>query len=251
MKSNETDAGANSSPIVYVALRDLVLDHSLQIRRRTDPGTVTRYCDAMLAGAEFPPIIVARVNGAPLLIDGWHRTAAAADAGKESLSAVIVEAREDELRWLAADFNLRHGRPLSRAEAREVFRAYVTAGRHRKSRRRTKSSREIVRDLNGLRTHHTILQWMRQDFPSVWRQMIRSEDEPRHDGGTPKNESATMQERLATDVLDYLNGARATMAAIEDPEARGRMIAEAEQVVEEMRKQRPWTPMPCDTGMPF
>jgi hypothetical protein len=204
----------------------------------------------MRAGAKFPPIVVGRVGNAPVLVDGWHRVAAAERAGIFRLAATVIEGTPEELKWRAAEANLTHGRPLSRAEDREVFRAYVKAGRHRKTQRRIKSAREIAADLNGSRSHTTILNWMRQDFRSIYERMRRCEDEPRHDGGTPSTDS-DVEARMVQTVLANLNEARAAMAAITDPVARGELIAQAETLIAEMKAQGAWNPPPVEDEFEF
>lgn len=47
----------------------------------TDPAKVERYAEAMLTGAQFPPIVAAEFDGAFMPIDGHHRLLAAAQAG--------------------------------------------------------------------------------------------------------------------------------------------------------------------------
>jgi hypothetical protein len=236
---------ASSPPVVAandlrtenVRLADLIETEENQIRSRFDRKTAERYESAMLAGSEFPPITVVVLNGAPVLVDGFHRVAAARAVGRRSLSAIVVDAKPEELRWLAAEANMKHGLPLRKAEAREVFRAYVRAGRCFHLSGAVKSSREMANELHGLRTHQTILDWMKKDFRKVWKQMIRSE-EPRHDGGEP--ETVSVDERMKAEVLHHLEKAKAAMRAIKDPDTRGQMIAETEEVVEAMRKLRPW-----------
>lgn len=138
---------------VRVALDDLILDREYQTRLALDHGAIRRYADAMRTGHKLPPITIARVDGAPVVIDGWHRVHAAKLAGIAALPALLIDPPEAELPWLAAEANLRHGVPLKRSERRNVFRAYVRAGQHLKGRRRIKSSREISSDLHGLISH--------------------------------------------------------------------------------------------------
>ena len=54
-----------------VALRDILRDNALQVRTRVDPRTVRHYAEAMQAGAEFPPIKLARIDNSLYLVDGW------------------------------------------------------------------------------------------------------------------------------------------------------------------------------------
>lgn len=224
---------------VEVELADLIQPSQNQIRSRFSTKTARRYADAMLAGADFPPITVVKLDGAPVLVDGFHRVAAAKSIGMTVLAGVIVEGDRNELRWLAADANMRHGLPLSRADAREVFRAYVRARKCYRPDGGVKSSREIADDLHRIRTHATILDWMKKDFRRIWVKMVRDE-EPRHDGG--EQELVDADEQTSAAVIDHLTKAKALMRAVKDPNTRGMMIEAAEALVSEMRTLGDWNP---------
>ena len=106
---------------VEVKLSELIVDPENQIRVRFDPKTADRYASAMYEGVKFPPITIAVLNGAPVLVDGFHRVAAAKQIGLPSLPAIIADAKLDELLWIAAEANLKHGLALKRNDARAVF----------------------------------------------------------------------------------------------------------------------------------
>src|SRR5215213_3637499 len=143
-------AESATAPIrARVLIADIIQDPLFQVREKLDRGTVTRYADAMKVGTELPPIAVMKVNGAPMLIDGWHRVAAARRLGIGELVAIISKGSEDDLRWEAAKANLTHGLPLKKKELRPVFQAYVRSGQHRGRGKRVKSARDISKDLSG------------------------------------------------------------------------------------------------------
>ncbi len=222
-----------------------------RLRKRTDPATTRRYADAMEAGAAFPPITVAVVDGAPFLIDGWHRVAAAKGIGRRDIEAIIVDAPPEQHAWLAARENLKNGLPLRRDESRAVFRAYIRAGQHRKSRKRLKSSREIASDLNGIRSHVTILKWIGQDFPKL-RHAMRGE--AGYDASKYTQELLPPQDHethMINETLGYLDEARKCHRGIKDPVKRGELIAGAEALVVEMKAQGSWTPPPPEEELDF
>ncbi len=65
------------------------------------------------------PLVVVRLDGRYVLVDGFHRLAAAQDLELESVEVRILDSPEDgDLRGLAFDLNVRHGRPLSLADRR-------------------------------------------------------------------------------------------------------------------------------------
>jgi len=233
---------------VMVQVADLVLNDAYQVRNEVDQGAVRRYADAMRTGHEFPPITVAMVNGAPVVVDGWHRTNAARLIGRPTLLANLIEADERELAWIGAEANSSHGVPLKRSEARNVFRAYVRAGRHRNSKGRIKSSREMAQDLRGMKSHATILEWMRQDFPSVYREMRRSEEEPRFEGGL---HAVDPEEHFYGATLGALESLAANARGIKDPTRRGQIIATLEATLEAIKQDKPWEPVTVDDDDTF
>lgn len=235
-------------PTVRVRLDDLVQDDEFQIRPELDEPTVRRYADAMRAGKRFPPVTVATINGAPVLVDGWHRVRAACSVGLTEIEAVLVDAQPNEMRWLAAKANMAHGLPLGRNAMREVFRAYVNAGQHLASRGRVKSSREIAADLHGQRSHPTILRWMRQDFPDVAQQML---GEDASGDRSHSHDPLCPEQVMMQNTIEHLTAARKAMRGVTDPHRRGELIAEAERIVAEMKVIGPWTPVPEDPEPSF
>jgi hypothetical protein len=227
---------------IEVSLSDLICDERSQIRKRTDPATVKRYADAMRAGARLPPISIAVVDGAPFLIDGWHRVAAAKSIGLEEIPATVLDAPPEQHAWLAARENLKNGLPLRRGEDRAVFRAYVHARQHKKRGGRLKSSREIAADLNGIRSHVTILKWMGQDFPKIRAQMRWEADHVGTQAADEPNAAHNHESYMIAETLGHLEEARKLSRGIKDPLRRGEMIAEAEAIVAAMKAQGPWTP---------
>lgn len=227
---------------IEVSLSDLICDARSQIRKGTDPATIKRYADAIRAGAVLPPISIAVVDGAPFLIDGWHRVAAAQSIGQTEIQAIVLDAPPEQHAWLAAKENLKNGLPLRRGEDRAVFRAYIRAGQHRKSRKQLKSSREIAADLNGIRSHVTILKWMGQDFPRIREQMRWEADHegaPFADKPSPPHDH---ESHMIAETLTHLEEARKLSRGIKDPLKRGEIIAEAEAIVAAMKAQSEWIP---------
>ncbi len=154
---------------VVETLRVLTRD-DWQVRTRLDPGTVARYRSVFKGGCSFPPIEIVAVDGVWTLIDGWHRLAAAKLEDVLVLPATVVIAGPAEAAWLAAKANLAHGLPLKAREHRNVFRAFIRAGMHRK-RKCFLSYRDIAGALGGVRSHGTLWNWMKKDFPGIAEQM--------------------------------------------------------------------------------
>jgi len=202
-------------------LADLVKDEAYQIRAKLDGGAIIRYAKAMMAGAEFPPILVARLAGAPILLDGWHRVEAARRIGMATFPAILIERSPAELRWAAAEANAKHGVRLKPREVRAAFRAFVKAGQHLKRGSRVKGSREIAKELHGLVSHAGVLAWMRSDFPAVYQRM-QGKDDAGHE--------------RALEVI------RANARGVRDPARRGAIIAGLQAKARELEGAGEWVP---------
>ena len=149
-----------------VKLTKIVRDPSLQARKRLDHAAIKRYVYAYRSGRKLPPVEIASVKGALLLVDGWHRVEALERLGQSTVEAEVTEGTRKDAAGRAARANLNHGLPLRASEHRRVFALYVEAGHHRNGRR-VKSYREMAADLGGFRPHTTIRNWMKQDFPAI------------------------------------------------------------------------------------
>jgi hypothetical protein len=150
------------------------------VREELNYGVVASYVTGTIH-SKMPPIRLARVNGALMLVDGWHRFAASKRLEREHISAVVEDMTEDEARWAAAEANTTHGLRLKPAEKLEVFRRYVqtkqhlesylTGGQKQRLRWRLKSYRDIARDLHGIVGKSTVQRWMERNFPKIAKQM--------------------------------------------------------------------------------
>jgi transposase len=225
-----------SGSTVAIRIADIVVHPETQVRVRTDPATVKRYAQAMRVGAEFPPIEVAQfppgaaseLEGARVLIDGFHRVEAMQRLGIGETRAVVREVTTfEEARWLAGKANQTHGRPYRPKERREVFRAFVEAAQHLRDGEpgELKSYREMARELGGV-SYNTVRNWMRADFPAVFQEMGDAEGAAR--GGLPEPEPAS---RTFTRVaIEGVEQAAAALPSISDPEDRRELLAEIDQL---------------------
>lgn len=126
-----------------VALDDLVLDPTLNLRDRLDDFTVERYAEAW---ERMPPVTVFDVDQRWLLADGFHRHAAAVMLGKRSIPAEIREGTFNDALDFVACANLFHGLPLTRAERRRAVEVKLRL-HHDWSDRRTAEELGVSREL--------------------------------------------------------------------------------------------------------
>jgi hypothetical protein len=106
-----------------VEIDSLILDVTLMPREGVDEETVAEYAEAMQEeGAAFPTIhaIEDHKSGCLLLVDGWHRVAAAKRDGFTSLYARVRPGTWDDAAEAAAASNLRHGRRRTNADKRKA-----------------------------------------------------------------------------------------------------------------------------------
>lgn len=215
-----------------VQIRNVIQDQRYQIRAKLNQGMVKRYASAYKNGGSLPPVQVAQVGDALILVDGWHRLAALTEIGESTAEAKVIPATERAALWLAAQANLKHGLALTSKEIRQAFRAYIKARQHIKGKGGLKSYRDIASDLGGVRSHVAIWGWMIKDFPKVAEQM-QEENMPKGDGGLKNTDPEASFWAITQHHLDK---ARAAFNGVNGPEARGRVIHKVEAMLEEMKR---------------
>ena len=100
-----------------IKIDEIVFKEELYPRISVNYITVGNYADKMKTGVKFPPIIVGRINGEMILVDGYHRILATQRLDEEYLKAevrqygTLLELFED-----AINLNSSHGLPLSSAD---------------------------------------------------------------------------------------------------------------------------------------
>ena len=214
-----------------VRIRELVRNPRFQVRRKLEDGIVRRYASAYLNEIPLPPVKVAKVNNAFILVDGWHRVAALERIDVHEVDALVVETTERAALWMAAEANLTHGLPLKAVEIRKAFKAYIRARQHYSGKKTLKSYREIAQELGGLRSYGTIRVWMKKDFPHIFEQMS-NEDHPKGKGGL---EDIDPGDALVAAAGENLNQFLAAFPGVNDPAVRGRFIHMTEQALQAMK----------------
>lgn len=113
--------------ILDAKLTAITIDPTLQPRTvGIDPEHV-RTLEAV--PESWAPLVVVAVDGHSVLVDGFHRFAAAQNLGLDTVTIDLVEMPADgDLKMLAFALNAKHGRPLSlsdrRSEAIRLLRAH-------------------------------------------------------------------------------------------------------------------------------
>ena len=110
-------------PVTPLPLGAIEVDDSLQ--PRSDGLSEEHVLALMETPEDWPPIMVAHVNGANVLIDGFHRHEAARRLGYESIAAkVFYPDQNTDLFRIAFSLNIQHGRPLTRRD-RNAYAAHL------------------------------------------------------------------------------------------------------------------------------
>ncbi len=230
-----------TSPPELVSLKRIVRDPRFQVRLRLDKGIVSRYMTIYAGGGEMGPVQLVRVEKKLYLVDGWHRVKALEQLGMTRVAAVIVEGTMRDALWLAACANLTHGLPLKKSELRRVFQGYIRARRYRDENGGLKSYRAIAKELHSLVAYTTVRNWLYEDFPKIARQYAADPDEdPEAERGDGRQQYIEIYEDA---VNDAFRAALASFKAITDnPSLRGKLIGNAERMLEEMKAAGPWQP---------
>lgn len=208
----------------------IVRDVSLQARERMLPPLAKKYANEMQAGVKFPPVSLADVGGTLYLLDGWHRTEAAAVInGHSAVEATVRTMSKAEAGWGAAAANLKHGQGYAARDKRKVLWAYIKAGKHKAGREIVKSYRDIGAEL-GIKLS-TLYRWMEKDHPHTFRAMGK-DGTPRENAGPPDIDPDPENTRRAQQTLRDL---RYYSDSLLSPAARFDLIEETLRTVEQMK----------------
>lgn len=216
----------------------IVQNAMTQIRTKgVHSEVVKEYREAMRQGTELPPLTVVQVDPKDdergfILIDGWHRLRAMRELERDYADVVVLpETDPNRYRWLAAKGNRSHGLRLTRADKREVFRAYIKAGEHRTGmigRNKIKSARQMAKELQGIVGDKQLAVWMQKDFPSVYRLMSAEEGTEGMTEDEPFDMRKYRQAELAKEAVIKLKEFKALMRAIKSKELKEKIYGHAE-----------------------
>lgn len=241
-KSAVSDLGSSKANHSYsrcpqrVPIHDILRDDSLQVRAHVEPRVIRQYSEAMQAGAEFPPVTLAHIDGSLYLVDGWHRVAAALANNQYLILADVSEMTFDEARWYAAKANTEHGLPLKTKELREVFRAFIETNRHMQGQKMM-PYREIAKRIG--KGFSTIRNWMKADYPRLFEKYQQMAN------GTPDDtdfdrEAKIMERRLTKAEADLHNVRNAGRTL--DPGHLGKLIHTLRETLNDL-ETKPYEPV--------
>jgi len=173
----------------WTNLDSFEVDPAIQPRPFLSRDAVKRYALVYRNDPQgMPPIKLGRLpDGRTILVDGFHRVAAAKQAGHTKLRAETIPTTAEIAPWLAVEANIRNGVPIPRSQKRQVFRRFVEAGQNRREDGTLMSSRAIASAL-PIGSHTAILGWIKSDFPKVYREMVGDEEDDLDEAGEPSDQ---------------------------------------------------------------
>ncbi len=114
---------------VDAELSQITVDERIQVRvGGLDQDKVREYAVVMSEGGTFPPVVLFREGETLYLADGFHRVAAAQQAGKSQIRAEVRPGGFAGAVEYAEDANLTHGFALSTRDKRNIFERRVRRG---------------------------------------------------------------------------------------------------------------------------
>ena len=241
MSADITDTwGIDPAPVrTEVAVGDIVVRPEWQVRDSFDRKLMYDYATRYAYGEDMPPIQLARVNGALILMDGAHRLAAQVVMKRETVDATVTDLSEDEARWRAAMANTKHGAQLTKqSEKWRIVKLYIAQGRHRKGRG-VKSYRDWCKDMEGLVAKSALHRWLTKHHPKIAARMANPKGGPLPEAAPPRPPSP--YERVAGNLEEAAKKAVAEARGM-CPTARKALAAGLQRAAQAIAEALPWAP---------
>lgn len=109
-----------------ISLEKIIINGGTQSRDKIDENVVADYADAMLAGADFPPLEVFHDGVSYWLGDGFHRYFAAKRAGSPGFKCNLHEGTLRDAILFSFGANKAHGLQRSAATKRKIVTAMLS-----------------------------------------------------------------------------------------------------------------------------
>ncbi len=106
-------------------IADITIDDRCQSRVEMNPDVVADYAEAMQAGATFPPITVFHDGQTHWLADGFHRVAAAEQAGLDGVPCEIREGTFRDAVLYSVGTNATHGLRRTNQDKRRAIETLI------------------------------------------------------------------------------------------------------------------------------
>ena len=101
---------------------DIVVDYGFNLRNKLDKQIISEYKERL---DYMPPVIVYETERGYILVDGFHRLAAAKQDGRNKINAEVKQGSVNDSLAHACIANLRHGKPLENDERQRAIKLYI------------------------------------------------------------------------------------------------------------------------------
>jgi len=105
-------------------LNQIRVDLGTQMRVERSDGTIAEYAEALERGDTLPPIIVYKIEGEYVLVDGFHRYYAYRKLGRDTILCEIIQGTFDDAREYACCANKAHGLRRSEEDKRNAVQTF-------------------------------------------------------------------------------------------------------------------------------
>jgi hypothetical protein len=184
-----------------VGICDITINPAFQVRDRQDEGLVHSYLGSYNAGADMPPIRLARFNDSLILFEGFHRIAAQQLMGREIVWARIQDATSvPEIIMWAYMLNSIHGKGLTNTAKQRCLAAFLKDGRHIRPDGRVMTYQQIAIELHGTISKSNVFRWIRDYHPEIASKIATSATESRPFTRT-NNDNTEMKEQHTMDCV--------------------------------------------------
>jgi hypothetical protein len=112
--------------LVDLRIDQIQMDGGTQPRALLDWDAVHDYCDAMAAGAKFPPVTVFYDGERYWLGDGFHRVKAAYAAEFETIECDVHQGTLEDAQWFSFSANRTNGLRRTNDDKQRAVRAAIT-----------------------------------------------------------------------------------------------------------------------------
>jgi hypothetical protein len=218
-----------------LACAEVLIANRLSIRDAAQ-ATVKQYEQAMRAGAEFPAIEVALINGKHYLIDGQHRLRAASGVGKATIGALVHKLTWAQASSRAAVANTTHGRPLREKEKAKALAAFLRDPESDKM-----SLQEVVDALGGIVSRSSVWNHRNKANAGTLRGSEARTLEERQEAA-----QGAVQDKLREEGTGRLEELEKLYERMSGPEDRFRFLEELKASLQRMEAQGNAAPGPLD-----
>jgi hypothetical protein len=225
---------------VMVSVRDIVKRPEWQMRGALIKALVKKYRGIYKADSYMPPIELADIKGALVLVSGWHRLAAQVELGRQEVDATVKKMTAREAHWRAAQANLDHGEPYGKPGLRKAFTAFIETRQYKKPDGKPMSYREMATAFSGGPSYGTLRNWVEKDHPVLFKALGKHQGGEFSLDGMEAIEKQTEEQASMERFKTALAVAVAESRGIGDPRARTKLDAAMTKAHEAIRKHTPY-----------